>query len=497
MNPIKKGAIISYCTIGFNLLLLFFYTPWMIKKIGVSDYGLYTLVLSIMSYFILDFGLTGSVQRFVAKYRAEGNYEKIANLVGLISKVYLAIDGIIFIVLFVVYFLISSLFAGLTQDEISTLKELYVIAGVFSLLTFVLKPMNGTMMAFEFFVETKVLDMIEKLLTVGLIVMALVLDFGVNALVLVNGAVSFFNSIVKFFVFKHKSRQKINWRYFDKVEMKSIFAFSIWVFVISISQRLRLNLSPSVLGIFNDSVEISVFTLGLSIEGIFYTISTALNGLFLPSVSRLSYQHDIGSINTLLINVGRIQLFVTFFLLSSFWIVGDIFLSLWVGNVFEKTYWVVILLTAVNMVTYTQQVAEDLIMAIGRVKYSAIVAIVTSCVGLALSCILAKLWGAVGCALSVFIALFFNLIVMNRFYFKSLKIDLYVFFKKVHFSILPVLIVITSVLWSIKYFLNLNKWVDIIIFETIYGMIYILIIIKYIATNEEKKIFSQIIRLKG
>ena len=67
-SKIAKGAIISYVAIFLNLAITFFYTPWMIRQIGVSDYGLYSLVYSFISYFILDFGLHQAIQRFIAKY---------------------------------------------------------------------------------------------------------------------------------------------------------------------------------------------------------------------------------------------------------------------------------------------------------------------------------------------------------------------------------------------------------------------------------------------
>ena len=96
-GQIAKGAIISYIAIFLNIAITFFYTPWMIRQIGVSDYGLYSLVGTFISYFIIDFGLSGAITRFIAKYRAEGNQKKVENMLGLTTKVYLYIDALIFL----------------------------------------------------------------------------------------------------------------------------------------------------------------------------------------------------------------------------------------------------------------------------------------------------------------------------------------------------------------------------------------------------------------
>ena len=88
-SQIAKGAIISYISIFLNIIISLVYTPWMINKIGVSDYGLYSLVTAFLSYFLLDFGLSGTITRFIAKYRAEGNEVKVSNMLGITAKVYL------------------------------------------------------------------------------------------------------------------------------------------------------------------------------------------------------------------------------------------------------------------------------------------------------------------------------------------------------------------------------------------------------------------------
>ena len=105
-SNIAKGALISYISIFINIIISFVYTPWMIHKIGTSDYGLYSLIIAFVSYFLLDFGLNTSITRFIAKYRAQGDDQKVADLMGLTTKVYLIIDTIIFIALLTMYFYI-------------------------------------------------------------------------------------------------------------------------------------------------------------------------------------------------------------------------------------------------------------------------------------------------------------------------------------------------------------------------------------------------------
>lgn len=76
----------------------------MVDTIGKSDYGLYTLANSLITLFLVDFGLSSAVSRYVAKYRAEGRQDKVNNFLGAVYKLYLIIDAVIFVALLIIYF---------------------------------------------------------------------------------------------------------------------------------------------------------------------------------------------------------------------------------------------------------------------------------------------------------------------------------------------------------------------------------------------------------
>lgn len=105
-TQIKFGAIIAYLNIGINITTGLLYTPWLIRSIGKDDYGLYTLVMSVISLFVFDFGLSNAIGRFVAKYLAERKPDQINNCLGLIYKLYIFLDIILLLFLVIVYWLI-------------------------------------------------------------------------------------------------------------------------------------------------------------------------------------------------------------------------------------------------------------------------------------------------------------------------------------------------------------------------------------------------------
>lgn len=485
-SAITKGAVISYISIFINIVLSLVYTPWMINKVGVSDYGLYSLVLAFLSYFMLDFGLSGTITRFIAKYRAEGHEEKVSNMLGITAKVYLIFDTVIFTILFVLYFFLANIFGGLTPEEIERLKILYCIAGTFSVLSFLFKPVSGAMMAYEFFVENKLLDLVVRVGTVLLIVVALLLDGNVYHIVFITGAVGFGTAVVRYLVFTNKSRVKINWCYFEKGELIALFSFSAWILIVQLAQMFRLSLVPTILGILSNSTEISVFSVGRNLEGMVYTISAALNGLFLPMVSRMVHSGNRKGIMELMVNVGRIQLIIIFLIFSGFCVFGERFIHLWVGDTFHASYYVFIFLVFVSVISLTLQIAMDVVYAENKIKATATRVMISSLIGLVLSVIVAPKYGAVGCAAATGFALVLTQILYVHFYQNNMGLDMKRFFCSCHLKILPMLIAYTVAAYFMQRNLPIDGWIRLLLSIGIYVIGYCAIVWFFLANNYEK-----------
>ena len=84
MNQLKAGAALNYVVIVLNIAVGLLYTPYMLRMMGQSEYGLYSLVASVIAYpTILDLGLGNAIVRYTAKYRAEGKTKEQYEMFGM------------------------------------------------------------------------------------------------------------------------------------------------------------------------------------------------------------------------------------------------------------------------------------------------------------------------------------------------------------------------------------------------------------------------------
>lgn len=444
-KQIKIGAIISYGTIVFHIVAGLIYTPWLLSQIGQSDYGLYTLATSIITLFVMDFGLGAAISRYVSRYRAQNNQKAVNDFLGMIYKLYMMVDAVIFTVLLVIFFLIDTIYVNLSPAELEKFKVLYIIVAMFSVVSFPFSNLNGILTSYERFIVLKLCDFFNKALNIALVVIALMLGWGVYALVSVHAFVGLLTIVFKLLVIKQKTPVKVNFSFFDKTMLKEIFGFSMWTTVGNLLQRLILGISPSIIAAVcaTGSIEVAIFGLASTVEGYVYTFATAINGMFMPRISKIIVDGKKDTeLMPLMVKVGRIQLILIGLVSVGFLALGKSFIvDIWNKPDFVQSYYCAILLLLPNMLYLPMQIANTTLVVENKVKIQAQVFMVMGVVNVVLSLIFSHFWGAVGAALAVFVAYVVRVVLMVIVYQKKMDLNMVKFIKDVFLSMSPYLFI--------------------------------------------------------
>ncbi|MBP8157865.1 MAG: oligosaccharide flippase family protein, partial [Flavobacterium sp.] len=204
MSQLKKGAILSYVTIiltnGIGLVL----TPFMIHKLGDSEYGLYTLIGALVGYIsVLDFGLNNTIIRFVAKYRALEDKKGEENFLATTMLIYAVIASLIAITGIFLYFNLETIFKKLTPEEIGKAKIMFVIL-IFNLsITLPGGAFAAISNAYERFVFPRTLNIVKYIVRSIMLVSLLLLGGDAVSIVILDTLINIFViSINAYHVFK-------------------------------------------------------------------------------------------------------------------------------------------------------------------------------------------------------------------------------------------------------------------------------------------------------
>lgn len=497
VSQIKTGALLSYISLGVNILIGLLYTPWMIHSIGKDNFGLYTLAMSVISLFVFDLGLSQAVGRFMSKFLAEGNPDKANNILGLVYKLYIVIDVFLIAVLTIVYFFIPQIYESLTPDEIGKLKVVYIIAALFSIISFPFIPLNGILGANEKFIQLKLCELIHKLIIVGAMSVCLLLGYGLYALVAINAIAGLIMIALKYYCVRRFTNTRINFQYKDNdnTELKEVLKFSGWSTVTALAQRMIFNVAPTILGVMSGAASIAVFGVAMTIEGYTYMFASALNGMFLPRVSRIMTDRN-GDLLPLMIRVGRIQLLIISMIVLGFICIGYNFILVWVGQDFDLSYLCAVLLILPSVIQLPQEIASTAIVAANKVRDQAIVYVMMAVCNIGLAFWLSKYYGALGISVSICIAYFIRTIGMNYLYKHELNIDLYRFFTSTFTPFILPSLIIVGVGALLYYIYPEISWITLIVKIICLSTVMVLSYWFLAMNREEKALLISMIRIK-
>ena len=162
----KAGVILSYASYGVYMLSAFFYTPVMLRLLGQSEYGLYQLVNSVVSYLgLLSFGFSGAYTRFYSRYRKDNDENAIAKLNGLFMIIFSFLSAVCIACGFVMVKNITHIFSdGLTSSEYAKAKILMMLMVLGVATTLVSTVFTCYATVYEKFVFQRTLEILQNLL---------------------------------------------------------------------------------------------------------------------------------------------------------------------------------------------------------------------------------------------------------------------------------------------------------------------------------------------
>ncbi len=474
VNQLKAGSILSFSGIFVSLVIPMFYTPIMLDILGVEQYGVYGLANSFMQYFgLLNLGLGGTIVRYMVKYRAVGDIEGEERVFGLFIKLYSIIASVVFVCGMYLSFNMDFYKNSLTDSEFDTLKILIRLLTINSAVFLPLSTLGSIVIANERFVFHKLVALIMNIISPFGNIVFLKLGFGSIGLV-INGILYeiLIYSIYGYYVFV---RLKLKPR-FSKVEkglIKEIFGYSVFVFIAEIVNILYWSTDKLIIGWALGAKQTAIYNVGATFNTYFMSISTAIQGVFMPRVTTMAVKDTPKSeFTNLFIRIGRIQFILLIFALTAFIAFGKQFLILWVGNVYADAYYVALFVLVPLIIPLIQNIGLTMLYAMNKHKFRSIVYFFIAIINVILTFLWVNRFGIIGAAFATCIAyLIGHVLIMNWYYHKKIGIDIPLFWKNIlKMSIYPAFCCLLFVFAN--KLIVFNNWLIFLIFAVIYSVVY-------------------------
>lgn len=495
VNQLKAGVVLNYVVIFLNTVVGLLYTPYMLRMMGQSEYGLYSLVASVIAYLtVLDLGFGNAIVRYTAKFRAEKKTEEQYEMFGMFFLLYLVIGIVAFGIGLGLYFNVDTLFGNtMTAVELDRARIMMLLLVANLAFTFPMSIWGSIIQAYEDFVFQKSLNIFRIILNTAVMICLLHFGYKAVAMVVVQTIFNVLTLVVNLIYCRRKLNIHIYFRFkhFHWGFLKEVAIYSFWIFLNAIIDRVYWSTGQFVLGAMVGTVAVAVFAIAIQLEGMYMQFSTAISSVFLPKVTAMvATNRSRKEISDLFIRTGRIQYIVLAYILSGFIIFGRQFIELWAGAGYSDAYMISLLFFIPLTVPLIQNLGITILQARNEMKFRSVLYIIIALVSLAMQIVLTRYFGGIGCAMGVSGALVVGqILIMNVYYRRRQDLDIKTFWKEISkMSIIPIVLIFSSML-VIRHFFALDSWGKLILGIAAFSLVYIPLFFRFSMTDEERNLF--------
>ena len=496
-NERKTGAVLSYVSIVLNTLVQLLYTPLLTRMLGQSEYGLYSLVSSIIGYLtVLDLGFGNAIVVYTAKYRTQKKYDEEKKLHGMFFVVYLIIGLVAGLLGLILYFLVPTIFGStMTSVELNKMKIMMLILAFNLAMTFAFSIYSSIINAYEKFTFQKLMSIFNTIMKPLLMIPLLFLGYKSITMCVVITVVNIIVLLSNYFYCRKKLNINIKFIGFDKLLFKTIFGYSFFIFLGVVVDKVNWSVDQFILGAVSGTVAVSVYSIASHLNTLFVNLSTAVSGVLLPKMSKMVAEKATDDdLTNEFIKVGRIQYLIVFLMASGLTLFGKEFIYAWVGQEYNDSYYIALILILPLCFPLIQNLGVSIMQAKNMHKFRSVLLAVIAIANIIISIPLAKLYGGIGSAIGTSISLIIgNIIILNIYYQKRVGINVIKFWKEIVKMTIPFIIPIIIILIIMK-FITLHGYINLIIFGGIYTIIYGIVAYLLVMDSYEKNIVNKVLK---
>lgn len=443
VNQLKMGALMSYLIIGLGSLISIVYTPIMLRYLGQSEYGLYNLVASVVSYLgLFNFGFGSAYIKYFAEYKNNKDDESIAKLNGMFMIIF-SILGTIAILCGVVLVLNTEAIFGtkLSLTELAKARVLMALMVVNIAITFPCIVFNSYVTANEKFVFQRLLQIVRIVTSPFLILPVLIMGYGSVGMVVVTTLINFLIEAINVIYSYRKIKINFNYKNLNLTLVRELFIFSSYIFLNLIVNQINWNVDRFIIGRFRGTLEVAVYSVAAQLNSYYLQLSTAISAVYIPRVNALvASKNSDGALSELFTRLGRIQFILLSLILTGLIFFGKAFICLWAGKNYADSYPIVLILSIPLTIPLIQNLGIEIQRAKNMHKFRSWVYFFIALGNVGLSIPLVKLYGGIGAAIGTGLALVIgNVFFMNWHYHTKVGLDIKKFAVSIG-KVLPTLI---------------------------------------------------------
>jgi len=411
-----RNLLRNWICFGANMAIMLFLTPFIVRSLGESGYGVWMLLVSVGGYFyLLDIGMRQSVLRHINLYRARKDHAQVNEIVNSAVYFLLAAGGFLLLAAVILGHYFSRLFPKIPSAAHYQVGGVLILLSIDTTLNFISTVYWTVVLAHEQFgLRNRSALAAMAVRTVGT-VFVLHRGYGLAALAAVVVSASLLDLVLSIPMALHQDKDlRLSLRLCTRASLTELLGFGAWSFLDGAAQRVIAFANILIVGWFLGPTEVAIFGFGPTLvqygRGLLYEIIRT----FEPDINKQGANpHDRHQIQEMTMRLTRVVMFFSIPVMVGFMTLGRDLLVAWLRNPnFSRGANVLFLLALAQIVTMSSAAWRNMLMSLGHVRMVSLLSVGEGVANLVLSVVLVH-WGVDGIALGCLIpAVIFSGIIL-------------------------------------------------------------------------------------
>lgn len=363
------NSIINYAKMGINTILALLTTRYALLALGVTDYGLFSILGSIISFIgVFNSVMMNSCNRFMAVAIGKGNNVEINKIFNVNLIIFIGCALLMILIAFPIGFWYINTKINY-EGFIGNAYFVFSFSIISSILSTLATPYNGLLIARERFFVFSMVDVVKHFLSF-LIAYVLVNHYE-NKLQIYTVSMSILTSLPLFVYWWYCKKcfpEITQWSLVkEKKYYKEIFSFSGWVAYGAIACIAKVQGAALLVNAFFNTIMNAALGIANSLGNYVTMFATSLTQPIQPQITKCYIAGNTERTNELLVFSTKCSFMLMLFIGTPFLIGSEWILHVWLGEVppFASTF--TVLLVIDNIVLSFNSGLNNLIFASGKI----------------------------------------------------------------------------------------------------------------------------------
>mgnify|MGYP006147527565 CR=1 FL=1 len=485
LKKIKLNVLSGYLNFAITSCLLFFISPFLIKFLGDSVFGIWKSIQKILTFAsIADGKSTQALKWIIANDESKSNIKVKQQAVGSALRVWLYFLPFVILIVILLVCNLPSLINDLDPSLYSVLYQTGFILGANILLNPLLKIPDAILVGTNNGYKSNFIQIFGTIVSNLLMLLSSSLGYGLIGLSFVVFTVTLFNAFFIFWIC-NKSISWLGVQKPTKIQVNEFFQFSFWVFLWSFVMKLILASEILLIGYLISSEMVTNYVFSAYLIQLAVSLGLLTGSAITPSLGNLIGANEMKRSQVIVVALRDIITLIALFFGSIVILINKDFVSLWMGESYYLGHYANILIVFTMVFLVLARIEGQIQDLTLNIKNKVIIGILVSTISVAFGFFgFYFLENIEGIFLGILIGRILMYISFNYMVNQFTKL------KPNYFKYFCVILILTMLFQIVEFIPTVNSWFSLmfklIIISVIILPIYFLIILSKSSRNTVK-----------